>query len=88
MIVVTVTFDDDILHLPTFVERFAVVIRDRNSLDELSQALQTDVWIVCSPATPCVHDENGVSGWDYFGIDEWMFIEDVIPFDDQEGGLC
>lgn len=87
MIVMTVAFGNDILHLPSFVEWFAVVIRDRDSLDELSQVLQTDFWIICSPATSCVQDEDGVSGWDYFGIDEWLFIVDVIPFDDQEGGL-
>lgn len=88
MVIVAVAFDNDVLHLSSFVKRFTVVIKDRNGLDELPQALQSDVCIVCSPATSCVQDEDGVSRWYYFGIDEWMFIVDVIPFNDQESGLC
>ena len=43
MIIMTVTLDDNILHPPSIIERFAVVIRNWNSFDELSQALQTYV---------------------------------------------
>lgn len=82
-----VAFHHDILHLPSFIERLSVVIRNIDGLDELSQALKADLRIMCSPATSCVHDKDGVSGWDYLGIDEWVFIKDIVPFDDQESSL-
>ena len=84
VVVVAVAQYDDVAHLSSRIQRPSRVIADRDALDELAQAGELNVRILRLAATSCVEEEDRVRCRDDLGIDERLFVVDVVDLNDKE----
>lgn len=85
VVVVTVAQNHNISHLSPLVERFSIVVRDFDRLEEYTEVLDVDLGVVCRPSASCVQDQYSLRFGDHFDIDERLFAVAVRVLDDGEG---
>ena len=77
---------DDVRQLSPPIERFPRVIVHWDGLNERAEVSDVDVGIGGSSAASCVEEEDGFGGGYDLCVDEGVFIPDVVPFVNEEGG--
>lgn len=77
VVVMTVGQHDNVLSRTARVYGSVIVVCDSYCLEELPKALNGDLFVVCRPSAPGVHNHDSVGVWYDLGVYDGLFTINI-----------